>query len=75
MKDFKNLYTNLQGNKIYGYRTKHELCGKDFNTVVLYNEASYKEQMKRYEERKAKIAKSYNRPEKETGEQHGEGKR
>jgi transposase len=55
LEDYKCLYTNPQGNKIYGYRTKHEFFGQEFTTVVLYNEASYKKQMKSYEERKAKI--------------------
>jgi len=55
LKDYKCLYTNPQGNRIYGYRIRHEFFGKEFTTVVLYNEASYKKQMKSYEERKAKI--------------------
>jgi len=53
--DYKHLYTNPQGNKIYGYRTKYEFFGLEFTTVVLYNEASYKKQKRGYEERKAKI--------------------
>jgi transposase len=53
--DYKHLYTNPQGNKIYGYRTKHEFFGLEFTTIVLYNEASYKKQMKGYEERRANI--------------------
>ena len=53
--DYKHLYTNPQGNKIYGYRTKHKFFGLEFTTVVLYNEASYKKQMKGYEERKVKM--------------------
>ena len=39
--DYQHLYTNPQGNKIYGYRTKHEFFEQEFTTVVLYNEASY----------------------------------
>jgi transposase len=58
--DYKHLYTNPQGNKIYGYRTKHEFFGLEFTTVVLYNEASYKKQMKGYEERKVKICEKLN---------------
>jgi transposase len=55
LKEYKHLYTNPQGNRIYGYRTKHEFFGQEFITLVLYNEASYKKQMKSHEERKAKI--------------------
>ena len=55
LEEYKYLYTNSKGNKIYGYRKKHEFFGKEFTTVVLYNEASYKKQMKGYEERKTKI--------------------
>ena len=58
LEDYKYLYTNPQGNKIYGYRTRHEFFGHGFTTVVLYNEASYKKQRKGYEERKAKIWKN-----------------
>ena len=53
--DYKYLYTNSKGNKIYGYRTKHELFGKEFTTVVLYSDASYRKQMESYEKRKAKM--------------------
>jgi transposase len=55
LKEYKHLYTNPQGNRIYGYRTKHVFFGQEFTTLVLYNEASYKKQMKSHEERKAKI--------------------
>ena len=53
--DYKYLYTNSKGNKIYGYRTKYEFFGKEFTTVVLYSAAPHKKQMESYEERKAKI--------------------
>ena len=53
--DYKYLYTNSKGNKIYGYRTKHEFFGKEFTTVVLYSDASYRKQMGSYEGRKAKM--------------------
>ena len=55
LKEYKHLYTNPQGNRVYGYRTKHVFFGQEFTTLVLYNEASYKKQMKSHEERKAKI--------------------
>jgi len=55
LEDYKHLYTNPQGNKIFGYRTKHEFFGKEFTTVVLYNEASYKKQRNSYEGSKANI--------------------
>ena len=55
LEDYKYLYTNSKGNKIYGYRTKCEFFGKEFTTVVLYSAASHKKQMESYEERKAKI--------------------
>lgn len=55
--DYKYLYTNPQGNKIYGYRTRHEFFEQEFTTVILYNEASYKKQKKSYEKRKATIWK------------------
>jgi transposase len=49
------LYTNSKGNKIYGYRTKHEFFGKEFTIIVLYSAASYRKQMESYEKRKAKM--------------------
>jgi transposase len=55
LEDYKYLYTNSKGNKIYGYRKKYEFFGKQFTTVVIYNEASCKKQMKGYEEKKTKI--------------------
>ena len=55
LEKYKYLYTNSKGNKIYGYRTKNEFFGKEFTTVVLYSEASYKKQKKGYEASKAKI--------------------
>jgi len=55
LENYKHLYTNPQSNKIYGYRTKYEFFDKEFTTVVLYNEASYKKQKISYEERKGKI--------------------
>jgi transposase len=55
LKNYNYLYTNTQDNKIYGYREKHEFFGKEFTTVVLYNGASCKKQMKSYEESKKKI--------------------
>jgi len=55
LKNYKYLYTNPQGNRIYGYRTKYEFFGQEFTTVVIYSEASYKKKMKGHEERKAKI--------------------
>ena len=53
--DYKYLYTNSKGNKIYGYRTKYEFFGKEFTTIVLYSDASYRKQMESYEKRKAKM--------------------
>jgi len=55
LKNYKYLYTNPQGNKIYGYRTKYEFFGQEFTTIVLYNKASYKKQKKSYEISKANI--------------------
>ena len=55
LEKYKYLYTNSKGNKIYGYRNKNEFFGKEFTTVVLYSEASYKKQKKGYEASKAKI--------------------
>jgi len=55
LKNYKYLYTNTQGNKIYGYRKKHDFFETEFTTVVLYNNASYKKQKKSYENSKAKI--------------------
>jgi len=55
LEDYKYLYTNSKGNKIYGYRNKNEFFGKEFTTVVLCSEASYKKQKKGYETSKAKI--------------------
>ena len=45
LEDYKYVYTDSKGNKIYGYRTKYEFFGKEFTTVVLYSGASYKKQM------------------------------
>lgn len=53
--NYKYLYTNSKGNKMYGYRTKHEFFGKEFTTIILYSAASHKKQMKSYEKRKAKM--------------------
>lgn len=53
--DYKHLYTNSHGNKIYGYRIKYKFFGQEFTTVILYNEASHKKQKKSYEQRKTKI--------------------
>ncbi|CAD6493196.1 MAG: hypothetical protein CHKLHMKO_00429 [Candidatus Argoarchaeum ethanivorans] len=53
--DYKYLYTNSKGNKIYGYRTKYEFFLKEFTTVVLYSAASHRKQMESYERRKAKM--------------------
>ncbi|MEA1905556.1 MAG: IS1634 family transposase [Euryarchaeota archaeon] len=53
--DYKYLYTNSKGNEIYGYRTKHEFFRKEFTTVILYSDASYRKQMESYEKRKAKM--------------------
>jgi transposase len=55
IEDYKYLYTNSHDNQIHGYRKKYEFFGREFTTVVLYNEASHKKQKKSYEERKAKI--------------------
>ena len=55
LEDYKYLYTNSKGNKIYGYRNKNEFFGEEFTTVVLYSEASYKKQKNGYEASKAKI--------------------
>jgi len=55
LKNYKYLYTNTQGNKIYGYRKKHDFFEIEFTTVVLYSNASYKKQKKSYENSKAKI--------------------
>ncbi|MBW2976924.1 IS1634 family transposase [Candidatus Woesearchaeota archaeon] len=55
LNNYKYLYTNTQGNKIYGYRIKHEFFGKEFTAVVLYNGATCKKQKKSYEESKKKI--------------------
>ena len=55
LENYKHLYTNPQNNKIFGYRTKYEFFGKEFTTVVLYNEASYKKQRNSYEGSKANI--------------------
>jgi len=53
--DFKYLYTNPNGNKIYGYRTKRVLFGKEFTTIVTYNESTYKLQKRSYDSSKSKI--------------------
>lgn len=55
LEDYKYLYTNSHGNKIYGYRIKYKFFGQEFTTVILYNEASQKKQKKSYEQRKTKI--------------------
>ena len=45
---YEHLYTSPKGHEIYGYRTKHEFYGLGFTTVVVYNEAPYKKQMKNF---------------------------
>lgn len=55
LEEYKYLYINPKGNKIYGYRTKHEFFGQEFTTVVVYNIASHKKQKRSYENRKSKI--------------------
>ena len=52
---YEHLYTSPKGHEIHGYRTKHEFFSHVFTTVVVYNEASYKKQMKSYEVKKSKI--------------------
>ncbi|HIE32419.1 MAG TPA: IS1634 family transposase [Methanosarcinales archaeon] len=52
---YKYLYTNPKSHKIYGYRTKYEFFGRQFTTVVMYNDASYKKQVMSYEKRKSKM--------------------
>ena len=37
------------------YRTKHEFFEKEFTTVILYSDTSYRKQMESYEKRKAKM--------------------
>jgi transposase len=54
IEDYKYLYTNSHGNKIYGYRIKYTFFGQEFTTVILYNEASHKKQKESYEQRKTK---------------------
>lgn len=53
--EFKNLYTNSKDHEIYGYRTKYTFFGKEFTTIVTYNEATYKLQKESYLKSKAKI--------------------
>ena len=55
LSEYKYLYTNSKGNKIYGYRTKHEFFEREFTTVVLYSKASCKKQKRSYEKSKEKI--------------------
>ena len=55
LKKYRYLYTSPKGHKVYGYRTKHKFFEKEFTTVVMYSEASYKKQKKSYERRKSKI--------------------
>ena len=55
LSEYKYLYTNSKGNKIYGYRTKNEFFEREFTTVVLYSKASCKKQKRSYEKSKEKI--------------------
>lgn len=57
LKDYRYLYTNPKGHRIYGYRTKHRFFEQEFTTLVIYNEASYKKQRRSYEEKKEKTLK------------------
>ncbi|AKB36049.1 Mobile element protein [Methanosarcina siciliae C2J] len=52
---YEYLYKNAKGNKIYGYRTKHQFYGTEFTTVITYNEGTYKLQKRTYESNKSKI--------------------
>ena len=74
LEEYKYLYTNPQGNKIYGYRKKHEFFGQEFTIIVLYNEASYKKQMMGYEERKAKIWEKFDDLKKRLESNRGKGR-
>jgi len=52
------LYKNSKGNKILGYRTKHQFYGSEYTTVITYNEGTYKLQKSTYETNKSRIIDS-----------------
>lgn len=55
---YECLYKNSKGNKILGYRTKHQFFGTEYTTVTTYNEGTYKLQKSTYETNKSRIIDS-----------------
>jgi transposase len=55
LEDFKLIYTNSKDHEIFGYRTEYTFFGKEFTTIVTYNEATYTLQKESYLSSKAKI--------------------
>ena len=55
LKDFKHIDTNSKDHEIYGSRTKYTFFGKEFTTIITYNEATYTLQKESYLSSKAKI--------------------
>ena len=55
---YECLYKNSKGNKILGYRTKHQFFGTEYTTVITYNEGTYKLQKSTYESNKSRIIDS-----------------
>ena len=51
------LYETSKNNKVFGYKIRQILFGREFTCVVTYNEASYRQQLHGFEKQKQKILK------------------
>lgn len=54
---FEYLYESYKNNKVYGYKTKQKLFGREFTCVITYNKKLEERQKKTFEENKKKVLK------------------
>ncbi len=57
LSEYEFLYKSSKVNEVYGYRTKHQIFGKEFTIVISYNSQSHKKKELKYEENKKRILK------------------
>jgi transposase len=55
LSEYEFLYKSSKVNEVSGYRTKHQVFGKEFTIVISYNAQSHKKKEIKYEENKKKI--------------------
>lgn len=55
LSEYEFLYKSSKVNEVSGYRTKHQVFGKEFTIVISYNSQSHKKKEIKYEENKKKI--------------------